>query len=136
MQQYFVNKSVLKTQEIQNFSEKIEDRIFANERIDKNWNKKQLCINNCTFAKMGFKESKFSQCDFSFCVFIDCYFKKALWSNNKGTQRKNKTLCLSSDRIESEIMKIVGGVILTTIYGCDGAWFKVWYALWQHNQIL
>lgn len=77
MQQYFENRFPMKTTDIPNYSDTIQDKIFANERIDINWNAKQLSIKNCTFAKMGFKESKFSQCDFSFCVFIDCYFKKA-----------------------------------------------------------
>lgn len=77
MQQYFTNRTLLATSEIDSYEGVTQDKIFANERVDENWNKKHLSINNCTFSKMGFKKSKFSQCDLSFCVFIDCYFKKA-----------------------------------------------------------
>lgn len=55
----------------------MEDRLFINERIDAKWNRTHLNIHNSTFAKIGFRESKFELCNLSFCVFIDCYFKKA-----------------------------------------------------------
>lgn len=80
MQQYFAGRSEMKVSEIpDDVSLKIENKIFANERIDKNWNKTHLKISNSTFAKMGFRSSKFVQCDLSFCVFIDCYFKSAIF---------------------------------------------------------
>ena len=77
MQQYFVNRTLMQTKDLIISNCIIEDKIFANERVDKNWKKERLLLNNCTFAKMGFKDAKFNLCDFSFCVFIDCYFKKA-----------------------------------------------------------
>jgi hypothetical protein len=76
MQQYFANRTFLSLSEIPNYKDPIHDNIFANERPDDSLRAKHLRINNCTFAKMGFKKSKFFQCDLSFCVFIDCYFKK------------------------------------------------------------
>lgn len=32
-----------------------KDKIFANERVDSDWNKSQLNISNSTFAKMGLR---------------------------------------------------------------------------------
>ena len=75
MQQYFENRDNKGLCDIGN--NPVENCVFANERLDANWNPKLLSITNSTFAKMGFKGSNISQCNLSFCVFIDCYFKNA-----------------------------------------------------------
>lgn len=84
MQQYFVGKTEMQVSDlIAESNNTFEDKIFANERIDSKWNKSHLSVLNSTFAKMGLRESKFTQCDLSFCVFIDCYFKKAFFEQTK-----------------------------------------------------
>ena len=84
MQQYFVGRTEIKVSDITaETTNKIEDRIFANERVDSSWDKSHLRVFNSTFAKMGFRDSKFKQCDLSFCVFIDCYFKKTFFEQAK-----------------------------------------------------
>ncbi len=77
MRQYFENRKLIKFADIQSENKKYENIILANERIDKNWNSENYKINNSTFAKIGFREAKFSNDDLRFNVFIDCYFKKA-----------------------------------------------------------
>ena len=84
MQQYFVGKTEMQVSDlVAGSNNTFKDKIFANERVDSDWNKSQLNISNSTFAKMGLRESKFTQCDLSFCVFIDCYFKKAFFDQTK-----------------------------------------------------
>lgn len=84
MIQYFSGRTEMKISDIsENINERIEDKVFANERIDTNWDKSHMRIFNSTFAKMGFRDSKFKQCDLSFCVFIDCYFKKTFFDQVK-----------------------------------------------------
>ncbi|WMJ90287.1 pentapeptide repeat-containing protein [Anaerocolumna sp. MB42-C2] len=80
MQQYFEGRTSEKYTEIKS-NTKIENKIIANERPDKNWKSEHYIVNNTTFAKMGFREAKFSSDDFKFNVFIDCYFKKAYFDN-------------------------------------------------------
>ena len=77
MQQYFENRQCIKFEDIQNQKKKYENIIIANERIDEKWISENFIINNSTFAKVGFRGSKFSNDDLRFNVFIDCYFKKA-----------------------------------------------------------
>lgn len=82
MQQYFENRKLSNIDEIKKEqNKKHENVVIANERIDKNWNSDNYKINNSTFAKVGFRESKFSNDDLRFNVFIDCYFKKACFDN-------------------------------------------------------
>lgn len=84
MEQYFVGRKAMNISDVQTGeNKKIENVFFANQRVDKNWNKSHIEINHSTFAKMGFLGSKFEQCDFSFCIFIDCYFKKAVFDQIK-----------------------------------------------------
>lgn len=74
----------MKVAEIEQTSQdRIDDKIFANERADASWDKAHLRVSNSTSAKMGFRDSKFRQCDLSFCVFIDCYFKKTFFDQTK-----------------------------------------------------
>lgn len=80
MEQYFGGHSTEKLYALtdQNSDNvEMENKLFINERIDDKWNKTHLKIHNSTFAKIGFRKSKFKLCDLSFCVFIDCYFKRA-----------------------------------------------------------
>lgn len=78
MQQYFENRTLVHYEDIRNDeNKKQENIILANERIDKKWNSKNYKINNSTFAKVGFREARFSNDDLRFNTFIDCYFKKA-----------------------------------------------------------
>lgn len=98
MEQFFENRKLitfeeLKTLVYQKFDisdpidksktriNKIENIILANERIDKKWYSDHYYINNSTFAKIGFKESKFNNDDLRFNTFIDCYFKGAEFLN-------------------------------------------------------
>ena len=84
MQQYFENRELVKFEYVkseQNKNKKQENIILANERIDKKWNSVNYKINNSTFAKVGFRESKFLNDDLRFNVFIDCYFKKTCFNN-------------------------------------------------------
>ncbi len=80
MQQYFEGRVKQKCSELEE-SVKVENKIFANERPDNNWNSKHFIINNSTFAKMGFREARFTEDDLKFNVFIDCYFKRAYFDN-------------------------------------------------------
>lgn len=82
MEQYFAGRSEQKVSNIV-VGNAHEDMIFVNERVDSTWDKAHLKIYNSTFAKMGFRDSKFKQCDLSFCVFIDCYFKKTFFEQSK-----------------------------------------------------
>lgn len=77
MQQYFENRTLKRSDEIRNENKKYENIIIANERLDKEWKSENYKINNSTFAKIGFREAKFSNDDLRFNVFIDCYFKRA-----------------------------------------------------------
>lgn len=77
MQQYFENRTLKSSDEIRNENKKYENIIIANERLDKEWKSENYKINNSTFAKIGFREAKFSNDDLRFNVFIDCYFKRA-----------------------------------------------------------
>lgn len=83
MEQYFSGRTRAPIEETIEQQEKVEDKIFSNERVDDRWNKSHLRIFNSTFAKMGFRSSQFKQCDLSFCVFIDCYFKKTFFDQVK-----------------------------------------------------
>lgn len=84
MQQYFENRTLIKFENVKNEEKETkrhENVILANERIDKKWNSENYKINNSTFAKVGFREARFSNDDLRFNVFIDCYFKKAYFEN-------------------------------------------------------
>lgn len=81
MQQYFEQKNIINDISSIISNEKIEDKILANIRCDKNWTSKRFIIHNSTFAKMGFKQSKFIDDDLRFNVFIDCYFKQAIFEH-------------------------------------------------------
>lgn len=83
MEQYFANRELLSIGDIN--TGLTENKIFANERPDETWNKEHVIIRNCTFAKIGFKKSKFKLCDLSFCIFIDCYFKHTEFHQTKLT---------------------------------------------------
>lgn len=76
MRQYFTNRRYAKTEKFNGKQHvHVDNKIFANEKLDEKGNIYNCSINNCTFSEIGFKESKIHQSDFSFCVFIDCYFK-------------------------------------------------------------
>lgn len=80
MQQYFENRELDDYKEL--LTKKIvSKRIYANETPDAKWQSYDLKVHNCTFAKMGFKESKFNDDNMKFNVFIDCYFKKTCFNN-------------------------------------------------------
>lgn len=81
MQQYFENRIFKSFLDIKDENSKHENIILANERIDSQWQSENYKINNSTFAKMGFRDAKFSNDDLRFNVFIDCYFKKAKFEN-------------------------------------------------------
>lgn len=84
MQQYFENRTFINFENIINGereNKRHENVILANERIDKKWNSENYKINNSTFAKIGFREARFSNDDLRFNVFIDCYFKRAYFEN-------------------------------------------------------
>jgi len=85
MQQYFENRekeSFKKLIENKDGENKIiENKVYVNERPDKNWNSNNYIVHNSTFAKMGFREAKFNDDDLKFNVFIDCYFKRAKFNN-------------------------------------------------------
>ncbi len=81
MQQYFENRELINYEDIKGDNVRCENVILANERVDKRWNSENYKMNNCTFAKIGFREAHFSNDDLRFNVFIDCYFKKACFEN-------------------------------------------------------
>ena len=81
MQQYFENRVLKSYNDIKSDMMKQDGIILANQRIDSGWQSKNYKINNSTFAKMGFLNSKFSNDDMCFNVFLDCYFKRARFEN-------------------------------------------------------
>jgi hypothetical protein len=82
MQQYFDRHDPFTVDNIKNASiTKFDNKLFANERPDAKFIFENMTITNTTFAKMGFKGSKFTQMNLSFCVFIDCYFRQATFNN-------------------------------------------------------
>lgn len=78
MIQYFANREMSRISDIG--TDPLENKLFVNERPDEDWDKENIKIQNSTFAKIGFKESKFELCNLSFCTFIDCYFRYAEFS--------------------------------------------------------
>lgn len=80
MQQYFENRLFEPCSNLVELK-KAENKIYANERPDKSWKSNNYIINNCTFAKIGFREASFLDDDLKFNIFIDCYFKKAYFEN-------------------------------------------------------
>lgn len=57
------------------------NKFFANERPDKEFKGNRLLISQSSFAKMGFRESKFYYSRITHSTFIDCYFKKTVFEN-------------------------------------------------------
>lgn len=84
MQQYFENKKCFPDSIVDgelNFdTNKYIDYCFANYRWDQKMNVSAMTFQNCTFAKMGFKQSRWEHLDCKYTVFIDCYFKDASFS--------------------------------------------------------
>jgi hypothetical protein len=93
LQQYFENRDKCRIDQLDESLTKIENMLFANEKIDNKIEKddksplfkksilKNRSICSSTFASIGFKESIFEFISLAHCVFIDCYFKRAKFNN-------------------------------------------------------
>lgn len=84
MQQYFENKKLYNEVYTEDITEKptfsqneYTDIVFAGYRWDKKAIIEGVKFDNCVFAKLGLRKSRFSHLNMAHSIFISCYFRGA-----------------------------------------------------------